>query len=81
LFGEIAIIAAGNWCLFATHAGGWESKYLGFAVGSSGIRAARMLLVVSPPMIGLGVIADAVHSGNTVMQPWLSPRVSERSLT
>lgn len=70
-FGEIAIMTAGAWCLFATHAGTWEARHLGFAVGSSGIRAARWLLVVALPMIGAEVIVDAVNSGNHIMQPWL----------
>lgn len=55
--GEIAIITAGAWCLFAT--------------GAGGIRAARWLLIVALPMIGVEVIVDAVNAGNKVMQPWL----------
>ena len=56
--GEIAIIAAGSWCLFAVHAGEWEMKHLGFAVGESGFRAARWLLVISLPLIGLVVLVQ-----------------------
>lgn len=70
-FGEIAIVASGGWCLFAAHAGIWEREHLEFAVGTRGIRAARLLLVVALPMIGIEVIADALQSGNAVMQPWL----------
>lgn len=55
--GEIAIITAGAWCLFAT--------------GAGGIGAARWLLIVALPMIGVEVIVDAVSAGNKVMQPWL----------
>ena len=55
--GEIAIITSGAWCLFAT--------------GAGGIRAARWLLIVALPMIGVEVIVDAVNAGNKVMQPWL----------
>lgn len=56
-FGEIAIVTAGAWCLFAT--------------GAGGIRAARWLLIVALPMIGVEVIVDAASAGNKVMQPWL----------
>lgn len=66
--GEIAIITAGAWCLFALHAG---ARHFGFAAGANGIRAARWLLVVALPMIGAEVIVDAVKAGDKVMQPWL----------
>ncbi|HET7299602.1 MAG TPA: hypothetical protein VFJ01_03030, partial [Oleiagrimonas sp.] len=36
--GEIGIMLAGAWCLFAMHAGGRETRHAGFAVGPSGIR-------------------------------------------
>jgi uncharacterized membrane protein len=52
-FGEMAAISAGGWCLFAAHAGTWEHRNLKFAVGESGIRAARLLLIAALPMIGL----------------------------
>lgn len=67
--GEIAIIAAGGWCLFATHAG--PGRNPGIVAGPSGIRGARWLLVVALPMIGVEVIVDAMQFGNHVMQPWL----------
>lgn len=70
-FGEIAIITAGVWCLFAAHAGTWETRHLKFAVGSPGIQAARWLLILALPMIGAEVIVDAVQAGDKVMQPWL----------
>lgn len=57
--GEIAIITAGAWYLFATHA------------GSSGVQASRWLLIVALPMIGVAVIADGLKFGDKVMQPWL----------
>ncbi|WIG55738.1 MAG: hypothetical protein OJF61_001526 [Rhodanobacteraceae bacterium] len=57
--GEIAIITAGAWCLFATHS------------GNAGVRAARCLLIVALPMIGAEVIVDAVKAGDKIMQPWL----------
>jgi uncharacterized membrane protein len=52
-FGEIAATSAGAWCLFAAHAGPWEQRHLKFAVGESGTRAARLLLIAALPMIGL----------------------------
>ena len=66
--GEIAIITAGAWCLFALHAG---TRHFGFATGTSGIRGARWLLVIALPMIGVEVIVDAMAAGDKVMQPWL----------
>lgn len=68
---EIAIITVGAWCLFAAQAGAWEAQHLKFAVGFRGIRAARWLLVIALPFIGLEVIEDAVKYGDKVMQPWL----------
>ena len=58
-FGEIAIIVAGGWCLFASSSGDWEKQHLSFLVGARGVPAARFLLIVSLPMIGLDVL---VHS-------------------
>lgn len=55
--GEIAIITAGAWCLFAA--------------GAAGIRAARWLLIVALPMIGVEVIIDALRGGSGIMPPWL----------
>jgi uncharacterized membrane protein len=52
-FAEIAVTSAGAWCLFAAFAGAWEQRHLKFAVGESGIRAARLLLIAALPMIGL----------------------------
>lgn len=67
--GEISIITAGSWCLFAAHAGAWESKHLGFAVGERGLRAARWLLVVSLPLIGLVVL---VQGATYTLPAWLA---------
>lgn len=56
-FAETATLSAGAWCLFAARAGAWERSRLGFAVGESGIRLARLLLIVALPMIGLSHFA------------------------
>lgn len=66
--GEIGIVTAGAWCLFAMYAG---ARRFGFASGSNGICAARWLLIMTLPIIGVEVIADAVQAGDQVMQPWL----------
>ncbi|TAN02591.1 MAG: DoxX family protein [Rhodanobacteraceae bacterium] len=55
--GEIAIITVGAWCLFA--------------MGTAGIRAARWLLIVALPMIGVEVIVDTIQRGSKIMPPWL----------
>ena len=52
-FAETAALSAGGWCLFAAHAGPWERQHLAFAVGESGIRIARGLLIAALPMIGV----------------------------
>jgi uncharacterized membrane protein len=56
-FAETATLSAGAWCLFASRAGAWERARFGFAVGASGIRLARLLLIAALPMIGLSHFA------------------------
>ena len=58
-FGETAAILAGAWCLFAVHAGAWEQRHLKFAVGDSGIRLARLLLIAALAMFGVAHFAYA----------------------
>jgi uncharacterized membrane protein len=50
--GEITVILAGAWVLFAAHAGE-RNDWLRRVTGQRGIRAARVLFAVSLPMIGL----------------------------
>lgn len=57
-FGEIAIMAAGAWCLFASHAGAWEKQRLGFLTGERGVRWARLLVIICLPMEGLAHFTD-----------------------
>ncbi|HEX6832755.1 MAG TPA: DoxX family membrane protein [Rudaea sp.] len=52
-FGEIAVIFAGAWIVFARHAGAWERARMRWATGSNGVRAARWLFTIALPMIGL----------------------------
>jgi uncharacterized membrane protein len=51
--GETLVLSAGGWCLFAAHAGSLAQQHLRFAVGESGVRIARGLLIAALPMIGL----------------------------
>jgi uncharacterized membrane protein len=71
-FGEIAIILAGGWIVFATHAGDWARNHLKFAVGASGVRYARLLFVLSLPMIGLShfVYAQVTAGFVPAWMPW-----------
>jgi uncharacterized membrane protein len=55
-FAETATLAAGGWCLFAARARPW-GRHLGFALGESGIRIARLLLIAALPMMGLSHFA------------------------
>lgn len=50
-FGEIGIIAAAAWSLYALNAG--EQPHLAFAAGEGGLKGARLLFLASLPMIGL----------------------------
>lgn len=70
-FGEITTIMAGVWCLFASHPGAWEQQHIKFAVGNNGVRAARALLILSLPLLGLAVIVACVQMGNNIMPTWL----------
>jgi uncharacterized membrane protein len=79
-FGEIAVILAGGWILFAANAGGWERTHLKFAVGARGTRIARILFAVSLPMIGL---SHFFYTPATValVPAWLPARVAWAYLT
>lgn len=67
-FGEIAVILAGGWVLFASLVG--ESRSLRFFTGQSGVRNARLLFAISLPMIGL---SHFFYSAQTVplVPSWL----------
>lgn len=64
-FGEIGSMTAGAWYLFATRN---DPSARG---STTGMIAARWLLVLTLPMLGVEVIVDAVAAGTAVMQPWL----------
>lgn len=79
-FGEIAVILAGGWILFASHAGEWQKSPLKFVGGASGIRIARVLFALSLPMIGL---SHFFYTQATValVPVWLPGRVAWAYLT
>jgi uncharacterized membrane protein len=52
-FGEIAVIVAGGWVLFAAERAGRKSYNLGFATGERGLRIARLLFALALIPIGL----------------------------
>ena len=79
-FGETAVLTAGAWCLFAAHAGIWERRHLRFAVGESGIRAARLLLIAALPMFGLSHFAYLDNTA-TLVPKWLGSPVGWAYLT
>lgn len=71
-FGEIAVILAGGWVVFASNAGEWAQSRLKYAVGTHGRRAARVLFAISLPMIGLShfVYPDATAGFVPAWLPW-----------
>lgn len=69
-FGEVATMSAGAWCLFAAHAGAREQRHLKFAIGESGIRAARLLFIAALPMFGLAHFAYPDNTASLVPK-WL----------
>ncbi|WP_211259116.1 hypothetical protein [Dyella japonica] len=68
-FGEIAVIFAGAWVLFACHMGEYRG-WLRPLTGRRGVRAARVVFALSLPMIGL---SHFVYSEQTValVPSWL----------
>lgn len=79
-FGEIAIMAAGAWCLFASHAGAWEKRRLGFLTGERGVRWARLLVIVWLPMEGLVHFSD-IKGVASFVPSWLPFHVAFAYLT
>ena len=79
-FGELAVLLAGGWILFATLAGLREGSPLTFATGENGIRIAQMLFAVSLIPIGL---SHLVYVKQTVelVPAWLPYRVGWAYLT
>src|SRR5260370_38993380 len=79
-FGEIAVLLAGGWILFARLAGLREGSPLAFAMGENGIRIARILFAVSLIPIGLSHFVYVKETAELV-PAWLPYRVGWAYLT
>jgi uncharacterized membrane protein len=78
-FGEIAVILAGAWSLFAT-AGEPRTRFGAALDGVNGVRGARLLFAVSLPMIGLSHFFYTMETVSFV-PAWLPWRVAWAWLT
>src|SRR5229473_8222415 len=79
-FGELAVLLAGGWILFATLAGLRQGPPLTFATDENGIRIARMLFAVSLIPIGLSHLVYVKETAELV-PAWLPYRVGWATLT
>jgi len=79
-FGEIAVIVAGAWVLFASDRGQQESSGLKFATGESGMRIARYLFAFALIPIGLSHFVYAPQTIGFVPE-WLPFRPAWAYLT
>jgi uncharacterized membrane protein len=73
-FGELAVLLAGGWVLFAKLAGLREGSPLSFTTGENGIRIARILFAVSLIPIGLSHIVYVKQTADLV-PAWLPYRI------
>jgi uncharacterized membrane protein len=79
-FGELAVLLAGGWILFAKLAGLREGSALALLTGDHGIRMARMLFAVSLIPIGLSHLVYVKQTAEFV-PAWLPFRVGWAYLT
>jgi uncharacterized membrane protein len=79
-FGEIAVLLAGGWVLFATLAGLPEGSPLKFATGENGIHIARILFAASLIPIGLSHLVYVKETA-ALVPSWLPYRVGWAYLT
>ena len=79
-FGELAVLMAGGWVLFAKLAGLREGSLLAFATGEKGVRLARILFAVSLFPIGLAHLVY-VRATAEMVPAWLPYRVGWAYLT
>lgn len=68
--GELAVIVAAAWTIFAKHATHWDRRYLSFAAGRSGQRFARVLFGLSMLAFGLSHFAY-VELTTPLVPSWL----------
>jgi uncharacterized membrane protein len=78
--GELAVLLAGGWTLFAVLARIRERSVLSFATGENGIRIARILFAVSVIPIGLSHLVYVKETANLV-PAWLPFRTGWAYLT
>jgi uncharacterized membrane protein len=79
-FGELAVLLAGGWVLFARLSGLPERSILSFAAGENGIRIARILFAISLIPIGLSHIVYVKETA-ALVPPWLPFRTGWAYLT
>jgi uncharacterized membrane protein len=79
-FGELAVLLAGGWVLFARLSGLGEGSILAFATGEKGMRIARILFGVSLIPIGLSHFVYAKQTAELV-PAWLPFRIGWAYLT
>jgi uncharacterized membrane protein len=79
-FGELAVLMAGGWVLFARLAGLRKGSLLAFATGEKGVHLARMLFAVSLIPIGLSHLVYVKQTAELV-PAWLPYHVGWAYLT
>lgn len=79
-FGELAVLLAGGWTLFAVLGRVGQGSFLSFATGESGIRIARILFAVFVIPIGLSHLIYTKETVNLV-PAWLPYRIGWAYLT
>lgn len=78
--GEIVVMLAGAWILFAAHPRPWATRRLRFAVGERGIRRARLLFALALPTIGLSHFVYAAQTA-ALVPSWLPAPLAWAYLT
>ncbi len=78
--GETAVLVAGAWVLYAGCAGGWDRRWLRFAVADRGIRLARVLYALALIAFGLSHFAY-VNLTAPLVPRWLPAHAAWAYLT